>query len=370
MVKTRGLRAGDLVQVRSEEEILATLDANGTLDDLPFMPEMKAWCGRRFRVTSRADKTCDTVEGRGQRRMYNTVHLSGLRCDGSAHGGCMAGCLTFWKEAWLVAVPEASTPSRGPDAKGGATTGPRPIPVSVSVSGRAGCTAAQLDAATRRSGEVYSCQATRLLEASQRLRWFDPRQYVREVRSGNVRPLDAVRQTLVFLFNNFQNLQRRFLPERLRLQGGSWYPFVRGRLTKTPRETLDLVAGEVVEVKSKAEIVATLDRTGRNRGLIFDMEMVPFCGRRLRVLRRVEKIIDERTGKMLTFGSDAVILEGGVCEGRFHGMCPRLTYSYWREIWLRRVEPTPCEAPAGVIQAAPKAAGTSDVMATATRPTA
>ena len=36
------LRKGDLVEVRSEEEILRTLDADGKLDGLPFMPEMLA----------------------------------------------------------------------------------------------------------------------------------------------------------------------------------------------------------------------------------------------------------------------------------------------------------------------------------------
>ena len=34
------LRAGDWVEVRSKEEILATLDENGRLEDLPFMPQM------------------------------------------------------------------------------------------------------------------------------------------------------------------------------------------------------------------------------------------------------------------------------------------------------------------------------------------
>ena len=35
------------------------------------------------------------------RSMKNAVFLEGLRCDGSAHGGCQRGCLFFWKEAWL-----------------------------------------------------------------------------------------------------------------------------------------------------------------------------------------------------------------------------------------------------------------------------
>ena len=44
------LRTGDWVEVRSESEILATLDENGELDRLPFMPEMRKHCGKRFEV--------------------------------------------------------------------------------------------------------------------------------------------------------------------------------------------------------------------------------------------------------------------------------------------------------------------------------
>ena len=33
----------------------------------------------------------------------SAVHLE-TRCDGSAHGGCQASCLLFWKDAWLKPV--------------------------------------------------------------------------------------------------------------------------------------------------------------------------------------------------------------------------------------------------------------------------
>ncbi len=107
------LRPGDWVLVRSEAEILATLDDRGTLDDLPFMPEMLAHCGQRYRVFKRADKTCDTVKWSGLRRMERTVHLDMLRCDGSAHQGCQAGCLMFWKEAWLHRADQNAAPPAG-----------------------------------------------------------------------------------------------------------------------------------------------------------------------------------------------------------------------------------------------------------------
>src|SRR5215470_429840 len=98
---SRRLRAGDWVQVRTKEEILSTLDAKGRLDELPFMPEMLRYCGTTMRVGKRAHKTCDPALGIGGRKMESTVHLENIRCDGSAHDGCEAGCLIFWKEAWL-----------------------------------------------------------------------------------------------------------------------------------------------------------------------------------------------------------------------------------------------------------------------------
>ena len=60
---TAPLCAGEWVEVLSKEEILRTLDQNGRLEDLPFMPQMFRYCGQRFQVYKRAHKTCDTVSG-------------------------------------------------------------------------------------------------------------------------------------------------------------------------------------------------------------------------------------------------------------------------------------------------------------------
>src|SRR4029450_9031067 len=103
------LRVGEIVEVRSEAEILATLDENGELDGLPFMPEMLAWCGRRLRVHKLALKLCDTIDLTGMYRMRGAGHLEGSRCDGQAHGGCQAGCSIYWKEAWLKRVPDGES---------------------------------------------------------------------------------------------------------------------------------------------------------------------------------------------------------------------------------------------------------------------
>src|SRR5262249_52779677 len=112
-VSDPGLRAGEWVEVRSKDEILRTLDNKARLDELPFMPQMFQYCGQRFRVFKRAHKTCDTVNDYKGRHMEAAVHLEGIRCDGLAYGGCEAGCLIFWKEAWLKKVPDGGPGSTG-----------------------------------------------------------------------------------------------------------------------------------------------------------------------------------------------------------------------------------------------------------------
>jgi hypothetical protein len=83
------LRPGDVVEVRSSAEILATLNGDGSVEGMPFMPEMLRHVGKRFAVSHRVEKICDTISASpGSRRMRNTVFLEDLRCDGSGHGGC------------------------------------------------------------------------------------------------------------------------------------------------------------------------------------------------------------------------------------------------------------------------------------------
>ena len=109
---------------------------------------------------------------------------------------------------------------------------------------------------------------------------------------------------------------------------------------KTPSDKLNLQSGELVQIKSHEEILNTLDKNNKNRGLWFDAEQVPYCGKTAKVLCRVEKIINERTGKMMKLPNDCLILEGVYCRAHYSSdrlFCPRSIYSYWREIWLKRV---------------------------------
>jgi hypothetical protein len=321
------LRAGDVVEVRSEAEILRTLDADGKLDGLPLMPEMLSFCGQRYRVRGRAHKACDTIDWQQFRRMESAVHLEELRCDGSAHGGCQAGCLLFWKEAWLRPVDQQE--------------GERTPETDAAGASREALTAATQIGTNEAGQTLFSCQATELTKASKGLLpWWEPSQYVQDVASGNSTVFRVVRALLVGLFNRFQRANARFLPRFCLIRGCKRYPFIEGKATSgsTPTGSLDLQPGEIVEIKSRQEIFATLDEDDKTQGLRFDGEMLKYCGRRARVLRRIENIIDEKTGRMLRIRRDCVILDGVICTGDYHRSCPRAIYPYWREAWLRRVE--------------------------------
>jgi hypothetical protein len=131
-----------------------------------------------------------------------------------------------------------------------------------------------------------------------------------------------------------------------RLRGGRPYPNRPGKVPvgqRTPRgEPLNLQPGELVRVKSHEDILKTVNREGLNRGLFFSQEHVPYCGGAYRVHKRVDRIIDEKNGKMLQFKSDCIMLENVVCQARYNAglsFCPRADYPYWRELWLERVDP-------------------------------
>jgi hypothetical protein len=344
--RERALRAGEVVEVRSKEEILATLDDAGRLDAMPFMPEMLQYCGKRFQVYKQAHKTCDNIQPWNMRRVEHAVHLTGVRCDGQAHGNCDAGCLIFWHEAWLKRV-ETELLKVQEVGDGSLLHGKL---AEVQASKTALCTVESLQRATRKgsdpvSGEdIFACQATDLRKFSTNLPWWNIWHYIRDIRSGNLRRglggnskselfmeallgcLDVVRALLIEAVNNIQAYRK-----------GVQYPHIEGSLVTTTATELQLCPGEFVQVKSKEEIFSTLDQRSRNRGLLFDSEMLRYCGGTYRVLKRVNQIVDEKTGKTLRMKSPCIILEGSACVAEFHRLCPRAIYHYWREGWLRRV---------------------------------
>lgn len=334
------LKAGEWVEVRSREEVLATLDQDGCLESLPFMPEMFAYCGQRLRVYKRAHKTCDTINFTGGRRMHQAVHLADIRCDGAAHGGCQAGCLIFWKEAWLKRVEGSGSDQ-----------------AHQSGSQQSNCTEQRvLERAVSREADsepVYRCQATELLKATTPLSPREWDQYWQDFTSRNegvwrmfkvgvyalytpwlwkTKPDGLARRLLYWIYYGFRIIRGQ----------PHLHPRTKGRIPaggKTPTADLGIQRGERVRVKPFAEILDTIDEKYRNRGMKWDAEMVPYCGGTYTVRDRVERIVDEKTGKMLELKNPCLTLEGVVCCSRYsecRWFCPRAVFPYWREIWVER----------------------------------
>jgi hypothetical protein len=365
-LRKRKLRVGDWVEVRSKQEILETLDDNGQLDGMPFMPEMFTFCGQKFPVYKRAHKTCDTVFPVRGRRVERAVHLE-TRCDGSAHGGCQAGCLLFWKEEWLK--PTKQTLTEVDSLPRGSRVGHDIF--ETEASSVHGCAEADIWSHTvstesNLADPTYVCQATRLPYATKDLGWWEFGQYIEDLRSGNVALWQIFSGAIYFLYFNLSQAGiglgrplRWFNDRFYKLWGGTPFPRKTGTIPMgqpTPAEALDLQPGELVRIKSHDEILKTLNVESRNRGLLWDAEEVPYCGGTYPVLKRVTKIVNEKTGRIQIMKTPCIILDSVICQSRYSEcrlFCPRSIYSYWREIWLERVEPHGPDGPMVVVKNQP-----------------
>ena len=93
------LEPGELVRVRSQEEIERTLDAEGRLTGLYYMPSMRKYSGCQFRVYKKVKKIILETTGQLREMRSPTVFLEGVTCD-----GCDRECFCFWREDWLERV--------------------------------------------------------------------------------------------------------------------------------------------------------------------------------------------------------------------------------------------------------------------------
>lgn len=305
---------GEWVEVKSFAEIAATLDENGTLEGMPFMPEMIDFCGKRFRFARYVAKTCvEQPVGRFIMRGLapeDIALLDDTRCSGADHDGCQRECTIFWKTAWLK---PAGSPQENLAAHLDNVNAKQNLLARLK---------------TKVGPDQYFCQSTELLKLVEDSPMGPKRvlqQCLRDLRSGAV----GISEMLPLVFVPLYRKIRDSLFGR---------PLLKGNLTKTPVGELNLRPGELVEVKSLEEIRATLDGKGRNRGLVCDIESTVFCGKRFRVRSRLDRMISEPTGQMRKVDA-TVVLEGQGCLcARALGGCPRKDFAYWREIWLKRVE--------------------------------
>jgi len=304
------LRAGDEVVVRPPEEILATLDSDGTLGGMPFMGEMVDLCGQHFRVARRIEKTC--LERQRSRRFTanDVLLLEDQRCSGSHHDGCARGCMLFWKEAWLRSAS------------------PGESPLTIDMSRREEL---RKHLTAKSDATHYFCQSTQLKGATAPFLGNQTAKMIpvalREIRSGSRSVMEVVG-----LMAHWTRMRVRRL-----IFGGD--RMMHGPLKRTPIESLGLKPGEWVRVKSRSEILNTLNHKEENRGLGISHAMTRFCGDRFQVERRVDRMISELTSEMREV-KNTVALHGMECICYYKCLgCPRGDLLYWREIWLERDPP-------------------------------
>ena len=237
----------------------------------------------------------------------------------------------FWKEAWLERAERRRATATGTARRRRARRHSSPRRSSRDDASRRG-----------RDGDPLSLPGHR-----------DPAAPRRRCASGRSTSTSAtcgtgagkvLRGLLIEAFNLWQAFSRAAtFPKACGSPTAGRYPFVRGhaREGETPSAKLDLRPGELVRIKSKEEIVATLDDTNHNRGLSFDGEMAHYCGRTARVRGARQP---HHRGADRRDDRDQVGLHhprGRRLHRRLLPLLHARIYSYWREIWLERVdEPT------------------------------
>ncbi len=101
------LKPGDLVRVKSYEDILDTLDSSNKNRGLYFDAEEVPYCGQVHRVRSRVRRIVDERTGKLIDVRGNTVILEEAWCKGHYSDRrmfCPRAIYSFWRETWLERV--------------------------------------------------------------------------------------------------------------------------------------------------------------------------------------------------------------------------------------------------------------------------
>jgi hypothetical protein len=95
--------------------------------------------------------------------------------------------------------------------------------------------------------------------------------------------------------------------------------------------------GELVRVRSCEEINSTLNPFKELKGCAFLPDMYQYCGTQQRVLKSMQRFMDERDYKMKK-ARGVILLENVMCNGTpTFGICDRCCFLFWREEWLERI---------------------------------
>jgi hypothetical protein len=97
-------------------------------------------------------------------------------------------------------------------------------------------------------------------------------------------------------------------------------------------------SGDIVRVRTKAEIQRTLDRWRKTKGCTFQVGMYHYCGQELKVFKKVDYFFDEVKQKTCKC-NNIFLLEGACCDGTtaYVRKCDRNCFFFWQINWLEKV---------------------------------
>ncbi len=96
-----------------------------------------------------------------------------------------------------------------------------------------------------------------------------------------------------------------------------------------------IAVGDWVEVRSKKEILRTLDAKGQLDGMPFMPEMFQFCGKRFRVYKSAHKTCDYSVYPFRARRLARTVHLETRCDGEAHDGCQAGCLLYWKEDWLK-----------------------------------
>ena len=107
--------------------------------------------------------------------------------------------------------------------------------------------------------------------------------------------------------------------------------------TIEPARPEKLKAGDWVRVRTWEEIQPLLDPFKETRGCAFLEDMRQYCGTKQRILKSMERFLDERDYKVKKVNG-VILLENVICQGTpAFGKCDRCCFLFWREEWLEKI---------------------------------
>ena len=104
-IQTESLKTGDLIRVKSKEEIETTLNHLGQSRGCSFMADiMTPYCGTVHHVLKTMERFVDERDLR-VKKCKGIILLEGVMCEGTTtFGRCDRSCFMFWREEWLEKI--------------------------------------------------------------------------------------------------------------------------------------------------------------------------------------------------------------------------------------------------------------------------